>query len=213
MVEKDTVRRGYDRIADTYAAHRADNAIGNQYVDQLLDRLPSDPIIVDAGCGGGEPVLAKIVPRSHAVGVDFSRGQLIRAQSTVPDAAIALGDLTDLPIQAETVDGVIAFWSMIHIPIDDHQAAIDEFSRILRPGGWLLIQEGTNAWQGRNPDWLDTGEEMQWHIAGAEVTTEQLAHSGFVLHGTWEVAETLEGDDADAEDEDLPWTIWLAQRA
>jgi len=55
--------------------------------------------------------------------------------------------------------------------------------------------EGIGEWSGTNPDWLDTGVEMQWHIAGAKATRAQLVDAGFTITDEWTVSETLDGDE------------------
>jgi len=75
-----------------------------------------------------------------------------------------------LPILDSTVDAVLALHSLIHVPAGEHQTVIDEFARVLRPGGGLLVSEGPGEWEGANPNWLNAGTEMQWHVAGVETT-------------------------------------------
>lgn len=213
MVEKDAVRRAYDELAETYATQRSENGRGEEILAQFLDSLSEPTRILDAGCGQGTPVLARIRTVATAVGVDFSREQLRLAQGSVPDVSLLQSDMTDLPFTDGIFDAVIAYWSLIHVPMEDHQTVIDEFARVLRPKGRLLVCEGTDEWAGENPDWLDSGVEMQWNIAGAKVTRDQLRNAGFTIVDRWGVPETLEEDEDDLgeEDDDLPWTVFAAQ--
>jgi len=56
-----------------------------------------------------------------------------------------------------------------------------------------------------NPDWLDTGVEMQWHIAGVEATRDHLRNAGFTVEREWRTDDSLaEGDDAN-------WTFFAAR--
>ncbi|GAB3673851.1 class I SAM-dependent methyltransferase [Halopiger thermotolerans] len=206
MVDKDAVRRGYDRLAATYAAERDPDDGEWRMLERLREQLPSPVRVLDAGCGQGDPILRRLVddPAIEATGVDFSREQLRFASNAVPDAALAQGDITSLPVGDDAFDAVTAFHSLIHVPESEHQTVIDEFARILRPGGLTLLTEGTNDWHGTNPDWLETGVEMQWHIAGADATREHLRAAGFTVRD-----ERLVGDEL--ADEDASWTVFLAQ--
>jgi len=92
--------------------------------------------------------------------------------------------------------------------------AVGEFARVLRPGGRALVCEGTGEWTGENPDWLDSGVGMQWNIAGARSTRDQLRAAGFEVVDEWGVPETLEegsGEDGGGDDGDLPWTFFFAR--
>ena len=195
MVDKDAVRHGYDEVAETYAAERSTEGPGLDLLAEVLDFCGESPRVLDAGCGEGTPVLRRVSTEAAAVGIDFSREQLRRAVDVAPPASLVQGDMVALPFSDGAFDVVTAFHSLIHIPIEQHQAVIDEFARVLRPGGRVLVTEGTGEWSGTNPDWLDTGVEMQWHIAGADATREQLVDAGFTITNEWTVSETLDGDE------------------
>lgn len=68
MVEKDAVRRAY-------AGRRTATPPGVQ----LLDSLPAESRVLDAGCGSGQPALSRLSESTTAIGVDFSREQLLLA--------------------------------------------------------------------------------------------------------------------------------------
>ncbi len=206
MTDRDTVRRGYDALAETYAAERPEDGRGMDVLDHFLDPVPESARILDAGCGQGTPVLAQLGASATAVGLDFSYRQLALATENAPDAALAQGDMTRPPFRDGAFDAITAYHSLIHVPIDDHQTVINEFARILRPGGRLLVSEGPGEWSGANPDWLDSGVEMQWDIAGADATREQLEGAGFVIADEWSAPDTLADDEDDAQ-----WVFFSAR--
>lgn len=195
MVDKNAVRRGYDGVAETYAAERSGDGHGSDILDQFLRLLPESARILDAGCGQGEPVLRKLSASATAIGVDFSRAQLELATENAPGASLLQGDMTRLPVRDNAFDAITTYHSLIHIPIDEHRTVIDEFARVLKPNGRLLLSEGPNEWSGTNPDWLDGGVEMQWNIAGAEATREQLQNAGFSISNEWGTNDAFAGED------------------
>ncbi|MCH7661843.1 MAG: class I SAM-dependent methyltransferase, partial [Euryarchaeota archaeon] len=93
-------------------------------------------------------------------------------------------------------DGLTAYHSLIHVPLTEHAIVIKEFARVLRPGRWLLVSEGSAEWSGVNPDWLDTGIEMHWSMAGPEATRDQLRAAGFEIEREWVADDDLADDDA-----------------
>lgn len=50
--------------------------------------------------------------------------------------------MADLPFADGVFDAVIAYWSLIHVPTEEHQTVIDEFARVLRPGGRVRSAKG-----------------------------------------------------------------------
>lgn len=184
---RETVRRGYDALGDRYAGERGDD----DHLDRLLDGL-DQPRVLDAGCGPGTPGLGRA---DRAVGLDLSREQLRLLDERVPAAARVQGGLAALPFRERAFDAVAACNSLIHVPVGDHPAVYAEFARVLRPGGRLLLTEGSGRWSGENPDWLGEGVRMAWDIAGREPTLDALEDAGFALLEEWVVGDDTADDD------------------
>lgn len=191
MVEKDVVRRGYDAIVETWASERSLDEREGTIFEEFLEPIASPARLLDVGCGQGTPVLDRLDEETAIVGVDLSAGQLEKAAATHPEAAFVQGDMTRLPFDDASFDVLTAFYSLIHVPADEQRSVIDEFARVLRPGGRVLLVDGFGDWHGANPDWLDTGAEMQWHITGAPVTRERLRDVGFTIEAEWELTDLL----------------------
>lgn len=204
MVDKDAVRRGYDGSAEAYAAQRPEDGRGSDVLDRFLRTLPESPRILDAGCGQGVPVLCQSSVEATAVGLDLSRTQLEFAGENAPDASLVQGEMTRLPLGDDVFDAVTAYHSLIHVPLDEHRTVVDEFARVLDSGGRLLVSEGPNEWSGSNPDWLETGVEMEWSLAGAEATREQLRSAGFTVDNEEETTIRF-------AEEDETWVFFSAR--
>ena len=194
MTDRDAVRRAYDELAETYASRRSSDPPAA--LDRLVDELPEEARVLDAGCGQGTPVLAAIADFPEAVGLDFSGEQLRLAAENAPDAALVRGDMTSLPFSTNAFDAVAALHSLIHVPLAEHPTVLAEFARVLSPGGLALLTEGSEEWVGENPDWLGSGVEMRWEIAGLEATREDLDRNGFdVLDVRYRRDELADGSD------------------
>ena len=189
MVEKRVVRPGYDEVAEAYAADRSEGGQEVAILREFLDSRPAPERLLEAGCGGGTPILRQLDAVAPAVGIDLSRAQLRLADRAVPGAALVQSDMTSLPFAADVFDAVTAYHSLIHLPLADRAAVFGEFARVLSPGGRLLVSEGPQQWRGSNPDWLGGGVEMQWTIAGAAATREHLRSAGFAIEEEWEVVD------------------------
>jgi len=194
MTDRNTVREAYDEMAEEYVEGYADDVRDDplpEPVERFCAELADDDRLLAAGCGAGDRPL--VAAGWAGVGLDFSREQLSLARERV-SAALVQGDMTALPFAANTVDAVAALYSLIHIPLADHRTVIEEFRRVLRPGGTVLVSEGGTEWRGSNPDWLDSDTEMHWSMAGPEATREQLRDCGFDLRGVWTVPDPTTED-------------------
>ena len=216
MADPDDVRRSYDDLAETYAAERSTDERATRILDEFLAGSSPERVL-DAGCGQGEPVLTRIEETTTGVGLDVSREMLRLADETVRGPLVQ-GEMTRLPFVADTFDAVVAFWSLIHVSLADHQTVIDEFARVLGPGGRVLLCEGPEEWVGENPDWLGSGVEMAWELAGVERTREQLHAAGFRVTESWGAAERLADDadpetDEDGDGDDPDWVFLAAELA
>lgn len=185
MDDRETVRQGYDELAETYAARRAEDGRDVAILAEFLDSLSERARLLDAGCGQGTPILRRLDERATGVGLDLSREQLRLAAESVPSAPLVHGDLRALPFRDDAFDAVTAYNSVVHVPLADHQTVFDEFARVLRPGGRVLVSESPEEREREVSDWLDGGVEMTWHMAGAAATRDHLRNAGFSLVTEW----------------------------
>jgi SAM-dependent methyltransferase len=80
------------------------------------------------------------------VGVDLSPGMLATARRAHPDLEVHEGSLTALPFGDGSFDGVLFWYSQIHLPDEAAAEALAEAARVLRPGGYVLV--GSQKGQG-----------------------------------------------------------------
>jgi ubiquinone/menaquinone biosynthesis C-methylase UbiE len=183
MDQRDVVREGYDDIAAAYDEYRATEShtgFEAEMTEGFLDALPDGSRVLDAGCGGGRPVLARLDCAHETVGLDISTSQLRLARERVPAAGFAQGDLANLPFADDSFDALCSFYAVIHVPKEEHERVLSEFHRVLRPGGDLLVSMGAiEGWEGRNDDWLDTDAAMEWSYYGPDKSREIVESAGF----------------------------------
>jgi len=90
-------------------------------------------IVMDVGSGPGGPAHA-VFPDSRLVAVDLSPVPL-EAYAEATDRVMA--DVGALPCRAASLEAVCAFDVLEHL--DDDRAALREWRRALKPGGWLVM--------------------------------------------------------------------------
>jgi len=180
---KRIVARGYDRIADEYLKQRQRTLKPHMtsYLDRVMDGLPAGARVLDLGCGPGVPYAAYMSERFDVVGLDISQRQLALARSLVPRAGFVLADLCSPPFKPASFDGIVALYSIIHVPREEHEALFGGLRGLLRPGGRLLAVLGARAWEGTEQGWLVPGVEMFWSHFGADTYLRMVERTGFRL--------------------------------
>ncbi len=133
----------YDRIATEYVSHIYHELDGKPFdrafLDRLAKRLRGRGIVCDMGCGPGH-VARYLADRGLAmVGIDLSPGMVAQAVALNPDIHFRVGDMLKLDEADGAWAGIIAFYSIIHIPLPEVVAALREMRRVLQPGGLLAL--------------------------------------------------------------------------
>ncbi len=161
MTGGEDVSAYYDAVAPQYARRLQDESFEAPFdlgvLDHFLALLPEDAFVLDAGCGAGRMVDRIRRPGGRRVeGVDGSEGMLAQARARHPDVAFHVGDLRALPYEDDVADGVLEWYSLIHLEADGVRAAVAEAARVLRPGGLVLIAfqagSGTRSTTGHGQD-------------------------------------------------------------
>jgi ubiquinone/menaquinone biosynthesis C-methylase UbiE len=94
---------------------------------------------LDAACGSGRHARRLVELGHQVVGVDSSPEMLAKARAAVPEAVFHHGDLTSLPAESASFDLVVCALALEHVA--DLNAAIAEMSRVLRPGGRMILSD------------------------------------------------------------------------
>ena len=131
-------RSYYDAFSARYEKGRdaGYHALVDALTVDLVLRYARGKDVIEVGCGTGL-ILKEIASEAHhAAGVDLSAGMLRRACAR--GLAVAQGDATAIPFASESFDVVCSFKVLPHVR--DLEAALAEMTRLLRPGGHLLIE-------------------------------------------------------------------------
>ena len=174
-MDRNDVRRAWDDVAETYAERRDPDGSDAALIDDLLAGLRPDPDVLDVGCGDGARTLANLPAGS--VGLDISRRGLDLARETVPDARLVHGEMSTLPFTAEAFDAITAYHAVFHVERGQHPVVYDEFARVLRPGGRLLMTLPSGRFETVRRGWM--GGQMFFSAPGREQTLDQLRDAGF----------------------------------
>jgi demethylmenaquinone methyltransferase/2-methoxy-6-polyprenyl-1,4-benzoquinol methylase len=98
-------------------------------------------VVADLACGTGDVAFAVTAPGRIAVGLDVSLNMLEQASARTRAATgvapgFAAGDMIALPLADASIDVVTIGYGLRNAPRLD--AALDEVTRILRPGGHVV---------------------------------------------------------------------------
>jgi SAM-dependent methyltransferase len=96
-------------------------------------------LVADVGCGPGYFTRFLHDLGVDAFGIDLSPQMVAIARRDYPGLRFEVGTMTDLDLADGSVAGLLAFWSVIHIPDHSVPPVFTEFRRVLRPGGRLLV--------------------------------------------------------------------------
>lgn len=152
--QTEELRAAHDVLAEVYADRLAD-ALDRMPVDRAVLGLFADLVrqrgagveVGDIGCGTG-----RLVPflTSHGLsprGWDLSPEMVRVARRDHPDHTFEVADLRSLPLDDASLDGVVAWYSLMYLPAAARDAAMRELARVLAPGGYLVtaFKSGDNA--------------------------------------------------------------------
>lgn len=180
MSEEFDVGERYDAIAERYLATRSvfDN---ETHLTSLAGRLEPGASVLDVGCGSGVPVASTLSSGGFSVlGIDASRRQIELARANVPGARFEVADMKALQPSDYSVDCVVAFYSVYHVPREMHANLYAAFHGFLSSrGGLAFLLLGTKDWDGYKDDFH--GGKMYWSSFSLDEELKLIEHAGFTI--------------------------------
>jgi ubiquinone/menaquinone biosynthesis C-methylase UbiE len=143
-----------DWLADTRTSY---DTVAASYAEMLRGAVPREPYlwaaltlfagqvraagggqVADVGCGPGHVTADLHDLGVDAFGIDLSPGMIAQARREHPGLRFDVASMTELPLADDSVGGLLAWWSLIHLPDNAIPLVLRHFRRVLRPGGPLL---------------------------------------------------------------------------
>ncbi|MFD3921824.1 class I SAM-dependent methyltransferase [Streptomyces sp. NPDC058595] len=139
--------------------------------------------VADLGCGPGR-ITAYLAERQvPAFGVDLSPAMVELARSAYPELRFGVGSMTSLPIEDDSLGGVLAYYSTHHTPPALLPVVFGEFLRTLAPGGSLMLAGHAGADLHLRPTQAYGGHPVSYesYLLPPDRIAELLKQAGFVL--------------------------------
>jgi len=155
-------RAGHDALAEQYGelsraaldAAPLDRALLGAFAGLVRTDHPG-PLVLDVGCGPGT-VAGHLTHRLGvpARGLDLSPAMVERARRAHPGIALDVGEMGAIGLADASVAGLVAWYSLIHVPAGRRQGVVHEFARVLRSGGHALLafrRTSSRCWSAPGP--------------------------------------------------------------
>ncbi|MET7478992.1 class I SAM-dependent methyltransferase [Streptomyces sp. NPDC005648] len=211
-----STRTSYDTIADDYSAQFADHLAESPLERALLGAFAemvgangggAPAPVADLGSGPGH-VTARLDALGVPVfGVDVSPRMVELARRAHPGLRFHVGSMTALDLPAGTLGGIVALYSIIHVPHEHLPAVFADFHRLLVPGGQVLIMfQFDECEKGLHLDERFGHEiSLDYHWHTPDSVAGLLTEAGFQLHAS------IRREPRD--DEKMPRGVVLATKA
>lgn len=179
------IRAVYDRVAGRYASVFADELTRKPFDRALLDRFAArcrgTGTVVDLGCGPGH-VGAYLAQRGvDLAGVDLAPEMVAVAARRNPNLCFEVGDAAALAAPDGSLAGVVAFYSLIHLPRPSMHAVLGELRRVLRVDGTLLLALHAGQGHVHNDEFLGEAVSVDATLYEGDEIDASLREAGFVV--------------------------------
>lgn len=171
----------YEKIAGKYSDLYFNDQTDFPYLDKFLATLPPNANILDVGSGPGE-FSRHLIDKGFVVeGIDLSPAMLEIARAKVPHGKFTNMDMRSLTYPDGVFDALLVAYSLIHIPSPEIPKTLRGFTRVLKPGGLILLITQKGKPDQIVDELLQEGEKMFFNFFTPERIANFLTDSGFTI--------------------------------
>jgi SAM-dependent methyltransferase len=184
-----SVRDSYDLLADEYArriyGELKDKPFDRQLLDKFVKQTGSYPIC-DLGCGPGHVAAYVRDQGATVIGIDLSSAMVKRAQQLNPGILFQQGDMMSLAFPENSLGGIVAFYSICHVPEDSLTVVFRQIYRVLRANGMLLISFHIGQGAIHREEMWGAKVNLDFFLYSPESIQQYLKQSGFTIEESLE---------------------------
>ncbi len=180
----------YDLIAQPYAeamfGELAQKPFDRQLLDDLAERVRHQGRVCDLGCGPGHVARYLKDREVDVCGVDLSEAMVQCAAQRSSDIAFYKGDMRALDFPSESLAGIVAFYSLIHLQRDEVLPTLREIHRVLQLQAPLLLAFHGGEGEVHADEWFGHRVSVDATLFAPEEMAGYLRQVGFQVEQTVE---------------------------
>lgn len=135
--KRNSVKKDYDLIANQYFKEFGTVLEDVDLINKFESYLEKDASIIDLGGGSGKLTNYFNKKGYKAICYDFSENMRKLAEKTYPNIKFILDDIINVKkhFNRESIDGIIAMYSLFHIPKENINQLFKDINNILKDNG------------------------------------------------------------------------------
>jgi SAM-dependent methyltransferase len=179
----DAVAASYaDAMSDELRRKPLDRALLTAFAEQVRQAGSGQGLVWDVGCGPGHVTAFLAGLGLAAAGIDLSGEMVAQARARHPDLEFRTGSMTALPARDGTWDGLVSFYSLIHMIDDaDLRTALAEYRRVLAHGGLLLLAVHAGQEVRHSTEWFGAQVDVSFRFFDPDWLAGELDKAGFAV--------------------------------
>jgi ubiquinone/menaquinone biosynthesis C-methylase UbiE len=119
-----------------------------------------------------------------AFGIDLSPGMIALARRTYPELRFDVGSMLALDLPGASLGGLLAYYSIIHIPLERRSEVFTEFHWVLAPNGQLMLAFQIGDDRGHRAEAFGKSVCLDWYRQQPDEVAELLTLAGFEVWAT-----------------------------
>lgn len=163
---RNLVKEGYNEIADTYRSLLDKDIDSLAIFKKFISLINNQKKILDLGCGSGSVSKYFFKNEFDYLGIDLSEKQIALAKSLFQNhqKSFIVADMLSYCklLPSNSLDGIIALFSIFHLPRELHESLFYEIKRILSNNAPILFTAFDSEWEGVENNWLKGNMPMFW---------------------------------------------------
>jgi len=158
-------------------------SVFHNYLQTSSNTLQEPFKVLELGCGYGRDVMWFASKGMNVIGTDYSRSMLKKAQESNPSIFFLEMDMRTIAnhFMPDSIDGIWACASMIHLPKADIPSLLKSMFTVLRPGGIVYVSVKEGQGETFDPDERYGGIRKLYAFYQQDELTDYLSSAGFEI--------------------------------